>query len=163
MFPIDLTPELTLRYKRVSERNTAIAPYWVTFSTGSLLAISLLENVGRAEVEGFYRFPSFESCEAERCQRDYSAMNVKRLKSKLAKEHARGKPLMMGGIPIDRFYAYENTFFKKGLPVLQGIRFPLKKKFFASGNIHLEEEAKVLGAPPRGMDARNLSYALGEA
>lgn len=90
-------------------------------------------------------------------------MNVKRLKSKLAKEHARGKPLLMGGILIDRFYSYENAFFKKGLPVLQGIRFPLKKEFFTSGNIHLEEEAKVLGAPPRGMDARNLSYALGEA
>jgi hypothetical protein len=88
-------------------------------------------------------------------------MKVKRLKSKLAKEHARGKPLMMGGIPIDRFHPYEDTFFKNGLPVLQGITFPLKKKSFESGNIHLDEEAEVLGAPRRGMDARNLSYMLG--
>ena len=100
--PIRLTFELTLRYKRVLERDTVIAPYLVTSSTGSWLAISLVENVGRAEVEGFYRFPSFESCEAERCQRDYSAVKVKWLKSKSAKEHARGKPLLTGGIFIDR-------------------------------------------------------------
>ena len=67
---------------------------------------------------------------------------------------------MMGGIPVDRFHSYEGTFFKKGLPVLQGITFPLKKKSFESGNIRLDEEAEVLGAPRRGMDARNLSYAL---
>jgi len=29
-----------------------------------------------AEVDGFYRFPSLESCEVERCQRDYSALTV---------------------------------------------------------------------------------------
>jgi len=147
----------------VSERDTLIAPSWVTPSTGSWPAISLVEDVGHAEVEGFYRFPSFESCEAERCQRDYSAMMVKRLKSKLAKARARGRPLMMGGIPIDRSHSYENTFFRKGLPVLQGMTFPLKKKFFESGNIRLAKEAKVLGAPRRDMDARNLSYALGDA
>jgi hypothetical protein len=69
----------------------------------------------------------------------------------------------MSGIPIDRFHSYKNAFFKKGLPVLQGITFPLRKKFFESGNIHLDKEAKALGAPRRGMDARNVSYALGEA
>jgi hypothetical protein len=135
----------------------------VTSSIGALLAVSLLEIWGFAEVDGFYRFSSFESCEAERCQQDYSAMIVKRLKSKLAKEHARRKPLMMGGIPTDRFHSYGNTFFKKGLPVLQGITFPLKKKPFKSGKIHLNEEAAVLGAPHRAMDARNLSYALRDA
>ncbi len=70
---------------------------------------------------------------------------------------------MMDGIPIDRFHSYEKTFFTKGLPVLQGITFPLKKKSFESGKIYLDEEAKVLGAPRRAMDARNLSYALGHA
>ena len=69
---------------------------------------------------------------------------------------------MMGGIPIDRHHSYENTFFEKGLPVLQGITFPLKKKLFESGNIRLDKQAKVLGAPHRSMDARNLSYALGD-
>ena len=69
---------------------------------------------------------------------------------------------MMGGIPVDRFNPYEDTFFKKGLPVLQGITFPLKKKSFESGNIHLDEGAETLGAPGRRMDARNLSYALTE-
>ena len=68
---------------------------------------------------------------------------------------------MMRGIPIDRFHAYDDTFFEEGLPVLQGITFPLEKKSFESGNIHLNEAAEVLGAPRRGMDARNLSYALG--
>jgi hypothetical protein len=50
-----------------------IAPQFVTSSTGSLLAGSLLENVGLARVDGFCRFPSFESWEVERCQRDCSA------------------------------------------------------------------------------------------
>ena len=68
---------------------------------------------------------------------------------------------MMGRIPIDRFHSYEGTFFKDGIPVLQGITFPLKKKSFESGNIHLDEEAGVLGVPRGGMDARNLSYVLG--
>ena len=69
---------------------------------------------------------------------------------------------MMGGIPIDRHHSYENTFFEKGLPVLQGITFPLKKKSFKSGNIPLNRETQVLGVPHRSMDARNLSYALGD-
>lgn len=70
---------------------------------------------------------------------------------------------MMAGIPIDRFHSYEDTFFKKGLPVLQGITFPLKNQSFRSGNIRLDEDAKVLGAPRRSMDARNVSYPLGDA
>ena len=70
---------------------------------------------------------------------------------------------MMGGIPIDRFHSYENGFFKEDLPVLQGITFPLKKQSFRSGNIRMDEEAKVLGAPRRSMDARNVSYPLGDA
>ena len=67
---------------------------------------------------------------------------------------------MMGGIPINRAYSYENIFFKKGLAVLQGITFPLKKKSFENGKIRLDEEAQALGAPRRGMDVRNVSYAL---
>jgi hypothetical protein len=70
------------------EPDSVIAPAMVTASTGSLLAVSQLENAGVAKVDGFYRFPSFESCKAERCQWDYSAMKATRLKSKLAKEHA---------------------------------------------------------------------------
>ena len=65
-----------------------IAPALVTASMGSLVAVSRLENVGVAKVGGFYRFPSFEFCKAERCQQDYSAMKATWLKSKLAKEHA---------------------------------------------------------------------------
>jgi hypothetical protein len=64
-----------------------IAPSWVTSSTGAFHASSLLETVGVAKVDGFYRFPSFESCKAERCQRDYSARKATPLKSKLTKEH----------------------------------------------------------------------------
>jgi hypothetical protein len=70
------------------EPDSVIAPALVTASTGSVLAVSRLEKVGVAKVDGFYRFPSFESCKGERCQRDYSAMKATRLKSKLAKEHA---------------------------------------------------------------------------
>ena len=65
-----------------------IAPALVTASTGSLVAVSRLEDVGVAKVGGFYRFPSFEFCKAERCQQDYSAMKATRLKSELAKDHA---------------------------------------------------------------------------
>jgi hypothetical protein len=67
-----------------------IAPSLVTSSTGAFHASSLLETVGVAEVDGFYRFPSFKSCKAERCQRDYSAMKTTGLKSKLAVDYARG-------------------------------------------------------------------------
>jgi hypothetical protein len=39
------------------EPDSAIAPALVTPSTGSLLAVSQLENVWVAKVDGFYRFP----------------------------------------------------------------------------------------------------------
>ena len=46
-------------------------------------------------------------------------------------KHTRDKPLLMGGIPINRFWPQEKHFFsEKGLPVFQGIPFPLKKKSF---------------------------------
>ena len=67
-----------------------IAPALVTASTGSLLAVSQLENVGFVKVDGFYRFPSFKSCKAERCQQDYSAMKTTGLKSKFAGIYATG-------------------------------------------------------------------------
>jgi hypothetical protein len=67
-----------------------IAPSWVASSTGAFHASSLLETVGVAEVDGFYRFPSFKSCKAERCQRDYSAMKTTGLKSKFAEDYATG-------------------------------------------------------------------------
>ena len=66
-----------------------IAPALVTASMGSLVAVSRLENVGVAKVGGFYRFPSFEFCKAERCQQDYSAMKTTGLKSKFARDYAR--------------------------------------------------------------------------
>ena len=53
-----------------------IAPSLVTSSTGAFHAFSLVETVGVAGVDGFYRFPSFKSCKAERCQQDYSAMKT---------------------------------------------------------------------------------------
>ena len=67
-----------------------IALSLVTSSTGAFHASSLLETVGVAEVDGFYRFPSFKSCKAERCQRDYSAMKTTGLKSKFAGIYATG-------------------------------------------------------------------------
>ena len=36
---------------------------------GSIIDCAGLENAGYAEVDGFYRFPSFGLCEGERCQR----------------------------------------------------------------------------------------------
>ena len=33
-------------------------------------------------MDGFYRFPSFEPCKDERCQRGYSAFNMKRRNSR---------------------------------------------------------------------------------
>jgi hypothetical protein len=64
------------------------APQLTAFPAGFLLAVRLFENVGVAKVDGFYRFPSFESRKAERCQRDYSATKTTQLESKFAKEHA---------------------------------------------------------------------------
>jgi len=64
----------------------------------------------------------------------------------------------MGGIPINRFWPQEKHFFsEKGLPVFQGIPFPLKKKSFESGKVRLVEDAEAPGASCRGMDVWNLS------
>jgi hypothetical protein len=60
----------------------------MTALMGSLIVISLFESAGVAKVDGFYRFPSFEFCKAERCQQDYAARKATPLESKLAKEHA---------------------------------------------------------------------------
>jgi hypothetical protein len=43
---------------------------------GSIIDSAGLENVGHAEVDSFSRFPSFEPCEGERCQRGYSLGSV---------------------------------------------------------------------------------------
>jgi hypothetical protein len=66
----------------------------------------------------------------------------------------------MAGIPVNRFHSFERTFFKKNLPVLQGITFPLKRTFFKSGEITLDQAAKALGAARRRVDSRTLSYVL---
>ena len=82
-------------------------------------------------------------------------------KSKLVRQqHAGKRPLMMGRILINRLYSYERAFFENGLPVLQGITFPLTKQPFEAGKMRLNEDAKMLGTPSRVMDARNLSYPL---
>ena len=70
--------------------------------------------------------------------------------------------ILTGGIPVNRFYSYNKTFFKNGLSILQGITFPLERKLFRSGSMHLDEDAKALGALRRSVDARNVSYALFE-
>jgi len=80
-----------------------------------------------------------------------------------AKKRARGAIIIARGIPVNRLYAYDKTFFKNGLPILQGITFPLKMKLFESGSIRLNEDAKALGPSRRSTDARNLSYALPKA
>jgi len=43
------------------------------YGLGSTINSAAFEDDGYAEVDGFYRFPSFESHKGERCQRDYSA------------------------------------------------------------------------------------------
>ena len=57
MFHIALTLELTLWYKRLWEPDTVIAPQLVTSSTGSLLAVSLPENVGACRGGWFLSLP----------------------------------------------------------------------------------------------------------
>lgn len=66
----------------------------------------------------------------------------------------------MAGIPVNRAYSFERVFFKKDLPVLQGITFPLKKTSFESGKITLDKGANVLGAARCRVDARAVSYVL---
>jgi hypothetical protein len=65
---------------------------------------------------------------------------------------------MMAGIPVNRFHSFERVFFKKDIPVLQGITFPLKKTSFESGKITLDKGADVLGATRYRIDARAISY-----
>jgi hypothetical protein len=53
-------------------------PAWPPLAAigGSIIDSAGLENAGHAEVDGFYRFPSFGRCEGERCQRGYSAFKI---------------------------------------------------------------------------------------
>jgi len=80
-------------------------------------------------------------------------------RSKLSRINARGEPVMMAGMPVNRFHSFERMFFKDDIPVLQGITFPLKKTSFESGKIRLDKGAKVLGAARCRVDARTVSYA----
>ncbi len=64
----------------------------------------------------------------------------------------------MAGLPVNRPHSYENTFFKNGAPVLQGIAFPMHKRSFKSGHIKLNVDIRMLGAPRSAPDARNISY-----
>jgi hypothetical protein len=45
----------------------------IVSNRGSIIKSADLENVGYAEVYGFYRFPCFEPRRVERCQQGYSA------------------------------------------------------------------------------------------
>ena len=80
-------------------------------------------------------------------------------RSKLPGINARREPVMMAGMPVNRFHSFERMFFKDDIPVLQGITFPLKKTSFESGKIRLDEGAKVLGAARCRVDERTVSYA----
>ena len=80
-------------------------------------------------------------------------------KSKLPGINARREPVIMAGMPVNRHHSFERMFFKDGIPVLQGITFPLKKTSFESGKIRLDKGAKVLGATRCRVDARTVSYA----
>jgi hypothetical protein len=79
--------------------------------------------------------------------------------SRLPKMNARLEPVTMAGIPVNRFHSFDRMFFKEGIPVLQGIKFPLKKTSFHSGQITLDKEAGVLGAARCRVDTRTVSYA----
>ena len=79
-------------------------------------------------------------------------------KSKSVRMSARREPVTMAGIPVNRFHSFERIFFKKDIPVLQGIAFPLKKTPFESGKFSLDKGAKVLGAARCRVDARTVSY-----
>jgi hypothetical protein len=73
--------------------------------------------------------------------------------------NARRQPVMMAGMPVNRFHSFERMFFKDDIPVLQGITFPLKKTAFESGKIRLDQGTKALGAARCRVDARTVSYA----
>ena len=70
------------RTAKVTALMCRIVPVGPTGSSGivggSIIDCAGLENAGYAEVDGFYRFPSFGLCEGERCQQGYSVFNVKR-------------------------------------------------------------------------------------
>lgn len=67
---------------------------------------------------------------------------------------------MMAGMPVDRRYTYDHTFFVEGVPVLQGLAFPLRQLAFHGGTIHRKELGDSLGAPGRRTDTRSISYPL---
>jgi hypothetical protein len=85
------------------------------------------------------------------------ALGMAKLES--GKTHAEKKPLTVE-IHINRRYSYVSTFFKPGLPILEGSTFPLKARLFEGGRIRLGEDAKVLGASALSIDVRNLTYAI---
>jgi len=70
----------------------------------------------------------------------------------------KAKLLNDTNIPLTREHTYEQLYFEKGLPVLQGTYFPLTPNAF--------KMKKNLSAPPPwkdvlsayGLDSRNLSY-----
>jgi hypothetical protein len=80
-------------------------------------------------------------------------------RSRLPGINAGRTPVIMAGMPVNRFHSFERMFFKDDIPVLQGITFPLKKTSFESGKIRLDKGAKVLGAARCRVDARTVSYA----
>ena len=79
------------------------------------------------------------------------------------RKRAAPKPLMMAGIPVNRPQSYDKKFFVEGASVLQGIAFPLHTRPFKSGHIRQDVDITALGAPRSAPDARNISYAGGDA
>ena len=79
------------------------------------------------------------------------------------RKRAAPKLLMMAGIPVNRPQSYDKTFFVEGASVLQGIAFPLHTRPFKSGHIRQDVDITALGAPRSAPDARNISYAGGDA
>ena len=79
-------------------------------------------------------------------------------RSKSARVSGGREPVTMAGIPVNRFHSFERVCFKKDIPVLQGITFPLKKTPFESRKIKLDKGAKALGAARGRVDARAVSY-----
>jgi hypothetical protein len=73
--------------------------------------------------------------------------------------NARREPVMMAGMPVNRFHSFERMFFQDDILVLQGVTFPLKKTSFKSGKIGLDQGTKALGAARCRVDARTVSYA----
>jgi hypothetical protein len=80
-------------------------------------------------------------------------------REKLSRTNVIQQPLLMAGIPVNRRHSYEGRFFKEGIPVLQGIAFPLKKTSFETGKVRLDKGAIVFGAPRNRVDSRTVSYA----